>query len=109
MATRAGNLTIALGQTESNALGPEALRLAKSLALFAPATMPETVTVQAAPSDAPAAGDWRVLQSAGADIVLTAGKATVISDVPIGALRVVASVGVAAQRVIAVTVSEVND
>jgi hypothetical protein len=99
-----GTLSIPSGQTASqtyavsSALGP-----LESLVFFTPATLPETVTVQASPIANPAASDWKTLQLTGTgaatDVTLAAGKAVSVALVAgFRAIRVVAGVGVAAQR-----------
>ena len=98
------DLVIANGQTVSNQIPGERLRHTRELCIFAPATLPETVTVEVAPGPSPQAADFRALQSDGADITLTAGKATVITAVAFQSLRLVADAGVGADRTFQVVV-----
>lgn len=70
--------------------------------VFAPATLPETVTVQIAHIDNPQAADWKTLtwQPAAVDIAFVAGKAMNIPLVAgFRALRLHATAPVAADRV----------
>lgn len=98
-------LTIANGQTLSNELkgteGKVALGTLTDATIFAPATLPETVTVLVAPTDVPAGGDYLALQVAGADVTVPANKAKQVASGLGGAkaLRLSAGVGVAADRV----------
>lgn len=104
---RLEDLTISNGNTESNVLDEDALSGAETLAIYAPDTLDAaTFTVQVAPVPEPAAADWTDLQIDGADVTLTADKATIIFTVPFRALRISSSVAVAADRVFAVVTRE---
>lgn len=98
-------LTIPNGQTVSNefkgTMAKVAFGASIDAAIHAPAVLPETVTVQVAPIDAPQAADYRALQISGADVTLTAAKTKQISPGLGGceALRLSAGVAVAADRV----------
>lgn len=89
-------LTIESGQTLSNTLGRSELERVQDIGIFAPDTLPETVTVQVAADEA--LTEWCDLQSAGADVVAAAGKCTVISHSPFFGLRLSAGAAVAADR-----------
>ncbi len=95
---RIATLTIPSGQTESNVLD---LRGANTLrpwygTLYAPATLPETVTVHVADRT----GAFGTLQSPPAtDITIPAGKRIAIGPITASRLKLVASAGVAADRV----------
>lgn len=93
------NLVIAAAATESNVLTVADIRDAESIAIFAPAVLPETVKVQIANSASPVAADWRDLDEGAGDIVIAAGQARVLDFLSFMALRLQAGVGVAAERV----------
>lgn len=99
-------LTIAIGTTTSNTIGRDVLERAMDLGIFAPNTLPETVTVEVAADEA--LTEWRDLQSAGADVVLTAGKCTVVPESPFFGLRLSAGVAVAAERTFTIIGSHGN-
>lgn len=92
-------ITIASGQTVSadvlNLAGLGARRKF-SVQFYAPGTLPETITVQVAPSPT---GTFAPLQSGGSDVTLTAGDATTVVDLVAGALRLVAGGAVGGDRV----------
>lgn len=98
-------LTIANGQTLSNELkgteGRVALGALSDATIYAPGTLPETVTVQVAPTDTPAGGDYLALQVAGADVTVPAAKAKQIASGLGGAkaLRLSAGGAVGADRI----------
>lgn len=99
------NLTILNGQTES---GIADLRAAPyqgltHLVFYAPATLPETVTLHSATDPTAVFGAH---QSGGTDITLAAGKRTTVDIRGIGALRLVASAAVAADRVFGLSGAE---
>lgn len=101
-----GTLTIALGATESNEISLNdgvqskiALGTLVDLVVFAPSTLPETVTVQLSWLDRPATTDWRVAYVAGADVTVPAGKAVSVPMAAMKALRLQAGGAVAAARV----------
>ena len=91
-------LTIASGQTESgdtiNLAGLGARRK-MGITIINPATLPETVNVHVAESSS---GTFQPLYSGGTAIALDADGATVITDVIAGALKLVATGAVAANR-----------
>jgi len=93
-----GTLTIASGQTTSGTLasviGSGAL---VDLTIYGPAALTGTVTVQVAPNNNPVSGDWKALQSAGADVTVPAAKATTIAA-SFRALRLVSESSEGADR-----------
>lgn len=94
-----GTLSIAAGQTDSAALlATRDFREADSISIFAPAVLPETVTLQGAPNESPAAGDWMTVSRGGADVSVPAGKVVTIELPSFKALRLHAGGAVAAQR-----------
>lgn len=93
------NLTILLGAVNSNELYRSDLSDAESLAIFAPAVLPEAVKIQIANNTSPVAADWRDLDEGAGDIVIAAGQVRVIDLIPFMALRLQAGVAVAADRV----------
>ncbi len=99
---RFGTLTIASGQTQSQAYAVQsALGSLIDLLVFAPATLPETVRVQVAPIAAPQAADWKDLQVGvpGANMTIAAGVAQMVPAGGMAAIRLVSGVAVAADRV----------
>src|SRR3990167_3144059 len=72
---------------------------AEALVLYAPAALTGTVTVQVSPATDGAFVD---LESSGSDVTLTAGNATVITEIPFSALRLSASIAEGADRNISV-------
>lgn len=93
------DLTILSGQTQSGVLDfrSEGKHFITSLLVVSPTTLPEAVTVHAATSRT---GTFQPLQSDGVDITLPAAKATSIHPVGmVGAIKLVAGVAVAANRV----------
>lgn len=91
-------LTIASGQTTSaDVLSTSYKGSARnwSLMIFSPATLPESVKVQVAPTPT---GTYCDLQAGGADITLAAGKALPLTETICGAIRLVAGSAVAADR-----------
>lgn len=98
-------LTILNGQTISDVLGPSQLKWAERVVIQAPATQPETVTVQVSFDGT----TYAALQTPGpspADYVTAAGKATTIPFPAWRYLRLVAGAGVGAQRDYSVMISE---
>jgi hypothetical protein len=63
--------------------------------LYAPATLPETVTVEVSPDDVV----WDTLRASGSDITLAAGKADPLIGLTCYALRLKAGAAVAGARV----------
>ena len=73
-----------------------------TITVFAPATLPETTTIQVAHIDNPQAADWKTLtwQPGAVDIAFAAGKATNIPLVAgFRAMRIHATGAVAADRI----------
>jgi hypothetical protein len=71
-----------------------------SMVIYSPSTLPETITIQAAPNTNPQAADWKTLQwQPGTDVTIPAGKAVNVPLVGgVKALRIHAGGAVAAQR-----------
>lgn len=90
-------LTIASGQTESPALDLQALAARQPLMIniLAPATLPESVNLRIAPT---AGGVYRTQQSDGVDIALAQSKATMVTQIVAGGMKLVAGGAVAANR-----------
>ncbi len=93
-------LTIPSGQTVSNAAHLDAGPALHALAIQAPATLPETVTL-AASHDGTTFAD---AQSAASDITIPANRVTVLTAIPYSRIRLRAGSAVAADRVFVVTV-----
>lgn len=93
------NLVIPNAGTESNMLTVNDLRDAESIAIFAPATLPEAVRVQIANVKAPVAADWRDLDEGAGDIVIAAGQARILDFLSFQAIRLLSGVAVAAERI----------
>jgi hypothetical protein len=74
----------------------DGFRDADSITIFAPDTLPETVTVQVDSSET--AVNFNPLFRGAADVTVPAGKAITIELLSFKALKVVAGAGVAAQR-----------
>ena len=98
-------LTIPNGQTTSNVLTKRNLQQARSLVIGAPATLPETVSIEVAFVDGTPA-NWQQLQSNAADIIIAADKAVVLTHVPFVQLRLVAGGAVAADRIFSVNADD---
>lgn len=93
-------LTIPSGQTNSNAVVIGGYL--QACTIFAPTTLPETITVQVEPT---ATGtDFKTLQSGGADITIGAGKAVMIIEGAFKQIRFVAGASVGADRVFTICV-----
>lgn len=99
------NLVIANGQVASNEISltagintKVALGTLVDLIIYSPATLPETVSVQIAPIEAPGAGDWSVVYVGGSDVTLPAGRAIVVPVGAAAALRLLAGAAVGADR-----------
>lgn len=90
-------ITILNGQTDSPELDLAAMFPASrlSLMIIAPGTLPESVGIRVSPA---VGGTYAAVQSAGDDIVLPAGKATSVSPIVAGALKLVAGAGVGDDR-----------
>lgn len=91
-------LVIANGGTESDALDYQDLRHVESLTIFGPSALTGVATVEVAPTRTPVAADWVALQSGGADVTITADKATTIHPGVAQALRIVSSAAEGAER-----------
>lgn len=91
-------LTIPNGATASQEfdLAAGSSRLPVILLLMAPTALSETVNIGVAEK---AGGTFRNLQSGGIDIVLGAGKATIVTGVSLIVIKLIASSPVAADRV----------
>jgi len=73
-----------------------------ALTIYSPATLTSTsVTIDVEPTDT--GTSFVTLQSGGSDVVMVAGKATVISPVPFMQMRVVCGAAEGADRVFRVT------
>lgn len=92
------NLVIPNGGTESNALTIDDVGDAESIAIFAPAVLPEATKVQIANNKSPVAADWRDLDEGAGDIAIAAGQARVLDFLSFMALRLSSAV-TAAERV----------
>ena len=97
------DLVIANGQTASNVLIARLhYRDAFTLTFYSPATLPETVTLQASNTEDGSSG-WFNVSRAGADFLMTIGKALTLEEPNYTALRLLAGGAVAAQRTFKVT------
>ena len=94
-------LTIPSGQTVSNALTKRNLQHVRTMTVHAPATLPEAVVVEAAAVDGASAGagDYRDLQSNGADITVPEDSAVTLLRAAFFGLRLRAGGAVGADRV----------
>lgn len=87
------------------AITPEAV----TIAIWAPATLTGTITVQVAPDVDSAAAAFLALQSSGADVTLTESKCTTITASGFGAMRLASDGNEAADRVFPVRIqTQVN-
>lgn len=80
-----GPLVIYDNLLESTTLDFNDVRFAKAITVFSPSALSGTVVVQLSPSRD--GDDWYTLQSAGVDVEIPAGKATVLTSIPSGRLR----------------------
>jgi len=98
MGWRDTTLTIANAGTESPVLDltENKARHRITLLIISPAAVTGTITIHVAKTTT---GTFGVLQSAGADVNLTAGDATIIDLMTAGALKIVGSAAQAAARV----------
>lgn len=99
------DLVIASGQTASNAIDLAAgvntkiaLGTLVDFIVYAPSTLPETVSVQISYLESPTASDWSTVYVSGADVTVPAGKAVVVPVGAAAALRLLAGGAVAADR-----------
>ena len=100
MAVAVDPLVILNTGTISSTLGRALVRHIEGVEFFAPATLPETLTVQVTHDGGTT---WVPHQdSAGADITLTAAKATIVRPIACNGIRLVAGGAVAAERSIGV-------
>lgn len=83
-------LTIADGDTVSDALRRSHLRYGRELTITSDDDFGTagTVTVYVTDKMFPTVSDWYALQSGGADVTLSAGKALVLTDMPFMGLRI---------------------
>lgn len=88
-------LTIPNGNTVSNEV--EIGGWLRACSVFAPTTLPETVSIQMEPTRDGAT--WRILQSGGADVTVPAGRVAIIMEGVYRKLRLSAATAVAADRV----------
>src|SRR5918999_5203191 len=98
--TRVATLTIASGAAISNVLtlnDGAALRVWTAV-VYAPATLPEAVTVEVSADEV----TWDTLRANGEDVALAAGKADPLIGLACHALRLKAGANVAADRVFTV-------
>jgi hypothetical protein len=98
-AERLGTITIANGQTQGNILSSDMLATARRLVISGPATLAETVTVQAAPEVTTNTADLRTLRYNGAAAVTMTGAGQMVVEWGGGrSVSLVAGGAVAAQR-----------
>lgn len=88
-------VTILSGATESNGLVLGGFL--KACSVFAPSTLPETVSVQLEPTRDGV--EWRTLQSGGTDVTIPAGKVAMILEGAFKKLRLLSGAAVGADRV----------
>lgn len=93
MADRTITLTIPVSGTQSNA--EELGGGVDMVTLYAPATLPETVTLHSSPDGV----TFSAHQVTGADVTLAAGKARSVYPLRAHSIKLVAGAAVAAQRV----------
>ena len=93
-------MTTTSGGTTSNVI--RQFDDAWALTIYSPATLTSTsVTIDVEPTDT--GTSFVTLQSGGSDVVMVAGKATVISPVPFMQMRVVCGAAEGADRIFRVT------
>ena len=97
-----GTLTILNTATSSETLDADALRDYDGINIIAPATLVQVITLEVLEDESAVTPRFVAQQSAGADIVMVADKATPISIFPGVALRLTAGAAVAADRVFTV-------
>lgn len=106
MSLKLPTMTIANGTSTSDITidFTKVFRRVRSIVIYAPATLPETVTVEVAENDS---GTFKPLQSNGTDVTLTAGKATPITNIGFGSMKLVSTSGnVAVDRVFTISGAE---
>ncbi len=98
------DLVIASGQTRSNEIKLSNTNTKVGLGtlvdfiVFAPATLPETVSVQISYLEEPTASDWSTVLVSGSDITVPAGRAVVVPVGAAAALSLLSTGAVAADR-----------
>lgn len=92
-------LIIPSGSAVSNALGEIYLRASRVLTIYAPATLPESITIEITPVFDPESGDWKTLVSVDDPIVIAANTAVVITDIAALGLRLRSDGNVGGERV----------
>lgn len=98
-AERLGTITILNGATQGNILSNEMLSAARRLIISGPATLAETVTLQASPEITSNAADLRTVRYNGAAAMTMTGAGQMVVDWPGGrSVSLVAGGAVAAQR-----------
>lgn len=94
-----GTLTIAAAGTASNIIVSKVgFGGATDLTIIGPTALTSVVSVQVSEKENAAAGDMRTLQFQGTDVLVVAGKATIVPGVAFKALRILAAGAEAAQR-----------
>lgn len=88
-------ITISNGQTVSNEVVIGGWL--RACGIFAPGTLPETVSIQLEPTQD--GTNWAILQSAGTDVTIQAGRALMIMEGAFKKLRLQAGGAVAADRI----------
>ena len=109
------DMVIANGATDSNiayaagsptapnmATTGDGFRDADSITIYAPDTLPETVTIHVDSSE-PAATNFDPLQRGGADVTVPAGKAVTLDLISFKAMKLVSGVGTGGIRTFKVT------
>jgi hypothetical protein len=101
---RLGTITIANGQTQGNILSNDYFAGARQLCIHGPATLAETVTVQAAPEITALPADLRSLKYNGGAAITMTGPSSMVVDWSGGrSISLVAGAAVAADRVFTVS------
>lgn len=105
---RVGSITIGTGLTESTVLDGHLLRWATAVYIHPPAALSGTVTVEVAPRRPRTvqAADWRVLESEGNPIEVTAGQTLPLLASGFGSLRLSTTVAPAGDEEYEITVEE---
>lgn len=101
-------LTIDNGETTSNALEFNQLRFASDAVIYAPDTLPETVTVEVTDVRDGSDGWVEMTDEAGDPVQPAAGEAIPIPDINAMGLRLVSGSSVAADREFGVVLGEVG-
>ena len=88
------DIVIAEGaQASTGTIGKAAIKAARAIAIFAPATLAETIRVEVSND---AGSTWKILQSGGSDVTISAAECIIIDSVAYDDLRLYASSGVTA-------------